>query len=342
MTEPVFHRLTVAEVVDETRGARSIVFAVPPELEETFRYRPGQFLTLRIPSEDTGSVARCYSFSSAPHEGVHKVTIKQTAGGYGSRWICERLHEGAEIDVLPPAGVFTPKSLDADFLFLAAGSGVTPVMSILKAALAQGTGRVVLVYANRDDQQVIFADELTALAHRHADRLVVLHWLETVQGMPSTALLRTLVEPYADREVFVCGPGPFMDAARKALEALDIPRRRVHVERFVSLTGNPFEEPAAAPEETEPPATVRVDLDGVRRELAWPRRTKLLDLLLSAGLDAPYSCREGQCSACACRVTAGEVKMLDNEILDAEDIADGLVLACQSLPLTDEVTVTYE
>ncbi|MCU1687684.1 MAG: oxidoreductase [Amycolatopsis sp.] len=341
MAEPDFHRLTVAEVVDETRGARSIVFAIPPELEETFRYKPGQFLTLRIPSEDGGSMARCYSFSSAPHEGLHKVTIKQT-GGYGSRWVCEQLHEGAEIDVLPPAGAFTPKTLDADFLFLAAGSGVTPVMSIVKSVLERGTGRITLVYANRDDQQVIFADELTALAHRHADRLVVVHWLESVQGLPSTALLRTLVEPFAGRQAFVCGPGPFMDAAKDALEALGLPRRQVHVERFVSLTGNPFEEPPAAPEETEAPASVRVDLDGVQRQLDWPRQTKLLDLLLNEGLDAPYSCRQGQCGACTCRITAGEVKMLDNDVLDAEDIADGFILACQSLPLTDEVTVSYE
>jgi 3-ketosteroid 9alpha-monooxygenase subunit B len=296
-----------------------------------------------VPSDRTGSVARCYSLSSAPHEGSKlKVTVKRTAGGYGSNWICDNLHEGTEVDVLPPAGVFSPKSLEGDFLLLAGGSGITPVMSILKSALNEGTDRVMLVYANRDEQSVIFADELASLAHLHADRLAVVHWLETVQGMPSTQLLRTLVTPYAGHETFICGPGPFMDAARQALKELEVPRRRVHVERFVSLTGNPFEADVAPIEDSGRPAALSVELDGEKHAFAWPRQAKLLDLLLDKGLDAPYSCRAGQCSACACRITSGEVKMVNNEILDSEDIAESIVLACQSLPITDEVSVSYE
>jgi 3-ketosteroid 9alpha-monooxygenase subunit B len=342
MTDPAFHTLTVSRVITETRDAHSVVLKAPPELAETFRYLPGQFLTLRVPSDRTGSVARCYSLSSAPHEGTLKVTIKRTVDGYGSNWICDNLREGAELDVLAPAGVFTPKSLDADFLFLAAGSGITPVMSILKSVLEKGTGRIVLVYANRDEQSVIFADELAALAHRHDDRLVVIHWLETVQGMPSARHLRALSTSYADRETFVCGPGPFMDAARQALKDLDVPRQRIHVERFVSLAGNPFEAAGPVVEDVSAPVGLTVDLDGIEHGFAWPRQTKLLDLLLEKGLNAPYSCRAGQCSACACRIVSGEVKMLNNEILDSDDIADGIVLACQSLPLTDDVSVSYE
>jgi 3-ketosteroid 9alpha-monooxygenase subunit B len=342
MTDPAFHTLTVSRVITETRDAHSVVFKTPPELAEAFRYLPGQFLTLRVPSDRTGSVARCYSLSSAPHEGTLKVTIKRTVDGYGSNWICDNLREGAELDVLVPAGVFTPKSLDADFLFLAAGSGITPVMSILKSVLEKGTGRIVLVYANRDEQSVIFADELAALAHRHDDRLVVIHWLETVQGMPSSRHLRALSTPHADREIFVCGPGPFMDAARQALKDLDVPRQRIHVERFVSLAGNPFEAAGPVVEDVSAPVGLTVNLDDTEHSFDWPRQTKLLDLLLEKGLNAPYSCRAGQCSACACRIVSGEVKMLNNEILDSDDIADGIVLACQSLPLTDDVSVSYE
>jgi len=335
MTEP--HILTVAEVIAETADASSVVFEVAPEQAEAFQYRPGQFLTLR-----TGEVARCYSLSSAPHEGSRlKVTVKRTEGGYGSNWVCDNISTGSTIEVLPPAGVFTPKSFDEDFLLFAGGSGITPVMSILKTALCRGTGRVVLIYANRDERSVIFARELAELALQHPDRLIVVHWLESVQGLPGVAQLKALAAPFASFEAFLCGPGPFMDAARQALKDLGHPRARIHLEKFVSLGGNPFER-AAAPAPAGETANLRVNLDGSDHEFRWPRQQKLLDLLLDKGLDAPYSCREGQCSACACRITAGEVKMLNNEILDSDDIAEGIVLACQSVPLTDEVSVAYE
>ncbi|MEU4250087.1 ferredoxin--NADP reductase [Amycolatopsis sp. NPDC026612] len=339
------YTLTVADVVVETPDARSVVFEVPPEHASAFRYAAGQFLTLRIPSERTGSVARCYSLSSAPHENRLQVTVKRTDGGYGSSWICESLKPGMTLDVLAPAGVFCPSSVDEDFLLFAGGSGITPVMAILKTALEQGSGRVVLVYANRDERSVIFAGELASLAKRHGDRLVVVHWLESVQGLPDVAQLRGLASVYTSFEAFLCGPAPFMVAVREALGQLGVPRNRVHVEKFASLSGNPFEEVALVEEEPASdvaPASLTVSLDGSTRTLSWPRQRKLLDRLLDEGMDAPYSCREGQCSACACRIVSGEVKMLHNEVLDAEDMADGIVLACQSLPVTDEVSISYE
>ncbi|WP_410588823.1 2Fe-2S iron-sulfur cluster-binding protein [Amycolatopsis sp. lyj-23] len=343
MAERVY-TLTVADVVVETPDARSVVFEVPPEHAEAFRYSAGQFLTLKIPSERTGSVARCYSLSSAPHENRVQVTVKRTDGGYGSGWICSSLRPGMQLDVLAPAGVFCPASADEDFLLFAAGSGITPVMAILKTALETGSGRVVLVYANRDERSVIFAGELASLAKRYGDRLVVVHWLESVQGLPDVPQLRGLASAYPSHEAFLCGPAPFMAAVREALGQLGLPRERVHVEKFTSLTGNPFEEAVSeeAPASDEAPASLTVTLDGQTRSMAWPRQRKLLDRLLDDGMDAPYSCREGQCSACACRVVSGEVKMLHNEVLDAEDLADGIVLACQSLPVTDEVSISYE
>lgn len=343
MAERVY-TLTVADVVVETPDARSVVFEIPPEHASAFSYAPGQFLTLRIPSERTGSVARCYSLSSAPHEDRVQVTVKRTDGGYGSSWICSSLRPGMQVDVLAPAGVFSPASLDEDFLLFAGGSGITPVMAILKTALERGSGRVVLVYANRDERSVIFAGELASLAKRYGDRLVVVHWLESVQGLPDVAQLRGLASAYTSFEAFLCGPAPFMAAVREALGQLGVPRNRVHVEKFTSLTGNPFEDVVVEeePASDDAPASLTVSLDGSTRSMAWPRQRKLLDHLLDAGMDAPYSCREGQCSACACRIVSGEVKMLHNEVLDAEDIADGIVLACQSLPVTDEVSISYE
>jgi 3-ketosteroid 9alpha-monooxygenase subunit B len=345
MAERVY-TLTVADVVVETADARSIVFEVPEEHAAAFSYTAGQFLTLRIPSDRTGSVARCYSLSSAPHENRVQVTVKRTDGGYGSSWVCDSLRPGMTLDVLAPAGVFCPSSPDEDFLLFAGGSGITPVMAILKTALEQGSGRVVLVYANRDERSVIFAGELASLAKRHGDRLVVVHWLESVQGLPDVSQLRGLASAYTAHEAFLCGPAPFMAAAREALGQLGVPRNRVHVEKFTSLSGNPFEdvvvESVEEPASDASPASLTVSLDGSTRSMTWPRQRKLLDRLLEEGLDAPYSCREGQCSACACRIVSGEVKMLHNEVLDAEDIADGIVLACQSLPVTDEVSISYE
>ncbi|WP_062985618.1 ferredoxin--NADP reductase [Nocardia anaemiae] len=328
--------LRVVRVIAETRDAVTLEMVAEPERQ--LPYRPGQFLTLRIPSEQTGWVARSYSLSSAPHEGRLAVTVKRTASGYASNWLCDNAVSGMTIDGLPPAGIFTPDSLDTDLLLLAAGSGITPMLSILKSVLAQGTGRCTLIYANRDEESVIFADELKSLTAEHPNRLVVLHWLESVQGLLSVPPLTALLTPWTERELFVCGPAPFMDAVVTAADSLGMDR--VHVEKFVSLSGDPFAETAV--EDTDDAAVVEVELDGTTSEFDWPRNTVLLDVLLARGMEPPYSCREGACSACVCRVVDGEVKLLRNEVLEREDLADGYVLACQAVPVTDTVRVTYE
>ncbi|MDI2029706.1 ferredoxin--NADP reductase [Saccharopolyspora sp. TS4A08] len=341
---PEFHRLRVAEVVEETADARSVVFDV-----DTARlpYRPGQFLTLRIPSERCGSVARAYSLSSSPvTDGRLAVTVKRTAEGYASNWICDNVAAGSEIDVLEPAGVFTPKSLEADLLLFAAGSGITPIMSILKSALATGSGRVVLVYANRDERSVIFARELTELAAAHPGRLLVLHWLESVQGLPTQEALQSLAGAFPEHDAFLCGPKPFMDTTRKALREAGFPKSSIHLERFASLAGNPFDTatPAAAEAEDSQPedSVVEVTIDGEAHTFTWPADKRLLDLLKENGIQAPSSCAEGICAACECRVTEGEVTMVNNQVLEQEDLDDGYRLACQSLPKTPKVKVDYD
>jgi 3-ketosteroid 9alpha-monooxygenase subunit B len=343
--------LQIAEVVAETDDARSLVFAVPdaqgdPEIPpERLRYAPGQFLTLRIPSERTGSVARCYSLCSSPYtDDALTVTVKRTADGYASNWLCDHAHKGMRIHVLAPSGTFVPKTLDTDFLLLAAGSGITPIISICKSALAEGSGHVLLLYANRDDRSVIFSDALRELAAKYPDRLTVVHWLESLQGLPGAASLARLAAPFTDRPVFICGPGPFMDAARQALDALRVPGEQVHIEVFKSLESDPFA--AVTIEDTaegdEPPATAIVELDGETHTVSWPRNAKLLDVLLAKGLDAPFSCREGHCGACACTLRKGRVDMEVNDVLEQQDLDDGLILACQSRPESDSVEVTYD
>lgn len=337
--------LRVAAVIAETADTHSVVFEVPAELRERFAYQPGQFLTLRIPSEQTGSVARCYSLASSPFtDDLPKVTVKRTEGGYGSNWLCDNVSAGDEIEVLPPSGVFTPKNLDENLLLFGAGSGITPVMSILKSALSQGSGKVVLVYANRDVDSVIFAGELRELVGKHPQRLTVIHWLEPLQGLPTADMLAGLVAPYTAYEAFMCGPKPFMDLVHDTLAQLDVPRARTHAEVFNSLAGDPFADHApveVSDEEAADAATVEVELDGEVHELSWPRKQTLVDIMLDKGLDVPYSCQEGECGSCACTVLEGKVEMGNSEILDPEDIENGYILGCQARPVTDHLKIQF-
>jgi 3-ketosteroid 9alpha-monooxygenase subunit B len=332
-----YYQVRVAEVISETADACSLVLAVPPELAPAFAYRPGQFLTVRVP-HDHGSVARCYSLSSSPDTGDRPtITVKRMPGGHASNWIADHLSAGSVLDCLPPAGTFSPRSLAGDFLLFAGGSGITPVMSILKSALARGRGQIVLVYANRDDRSVIFGPELRRLAAA-GGRLLVLHWLDSVQDAPTAASIAALARPYAGYDAFICGPDPYLAVVRQALGQLGVPARRVQVERFVSLAENPFERTEATGGVA---ATLEVTLDGETRLLPWPPGTRMLDVLIDQGLDPPFSCREGICGACACRLTGGEVKMAHNEALEADDVAEGYVLACQAVSLTAAVSITY-
>lgn len=262
--------LTVSAVVQETADACSLVFDVPQDRRADFTYKPGQFLTLRIPSEVTGSVARCYSLASSPHaDEPLKVTVKRTADGYGSNWLCDNITAGQSIEVLPPAGVFTPVDLTEKLVLFAGGSGITPVMSILKSALHSGNRNVVVIYGNRDEKSVIFAEELRELAARHSDALTVVHWLESVQGLPSPQQLATLISSFADHRAYMCGPGPFMDTVRNSLLLAGVPKDRIHAEVFTSLSGDPFADvPLVEIDESDADATsATVQLDGEEHEL---------------------------------------------------------------------------
>ncbi len=339
--------LQVAAVVEETDDARSLVFTVPDGAEipaERIRYAPGQFLTLRVPSDRTGSVARCYSLCSSPFTGdPMTVTVKRTADGYASNWLCDHVHAGMKLHVLAPSGTFVPKTLDADFLLLAAGSGITPMMAILKSVLAEGSGKVVLVYANRDENSVIFGCALRELAAKYPDRLTVVHWLESVQGLPSAAALAGLAAPYAGHDAYICGPGPFMAAAEEALKNSGLPAQRIHIEVFKSLESDPFAAVVIEDDDSdEGPATAIVTLDGEKHEIRWPRNAKLLDVLLDKGLDAPFSCREGHCGACAVLKKSGDVEMEVNDVLEQQDLDEGLILGCQARPRSDSIEVTYD
>jgi len=336
-----YHTLTVAQVIEETSDAKSLVLDIPPSLREQFHYKPGQFLTLRVPHAG-GTLARCYSLSSAPGiDAMPRVTVKRVAHGRASNWICDELRPGSKLDVLPPAGVFVPRQLDQDFLLFAGGSGITPVLSIAKAALRNGTGRVTLIYANRDEASIIFRDTLRELAKAYPRRLTVMHWLDSVQGVPGSEQLQVWAAPWCDAQCFVCGPAPFMESVRAALTTLDVPRERIHLERFVSLDADPAAMPSPAPSKNAATCEVEVLLDGTTHTLSGNAEESLLDSMLRAGLSAPNSCRSGSCGACMCRVEEGEVALRTNSVLDSDDLADGWTLACQGTPVGPKVRIRF-
>ncbi|MCF8568776.1 ferredoxin--NADP reductase [Gordonia sp. HY002] len=333
-------------VIDETPDARSIVLR-PTEVDRpTFAYDPGQFLTIAIPSELTGHVARSYSLSSAPSlDADLKITVKRISSGYGSNWLCDNVQTGALVTVLPPAGRFTPTSYDVDVLLFAAGSGITPVMSILKAILANGAGAVTLFYANRDADSVIFARELNGLRDAHRGRLTVIHWFDGVSGFPTTSHLIEVIDADTSREVFVCGPGPFMDAVAAAVEAARVPRERFHREVFSSITGDPFTPTPVPVNMLEPGGSSGVEtsvlLYGLTHNFEWSTDLTLVDALLARDVAVPYSCRSGECGSCVCRVTKGAVTTDAGDVLEPEDAAEGYVLGCQSRPSEGPIEIEF-
>lgn len=342
MTSARYHRLTVEAVTDETADARSITLAVPDGLADSFRYRPGQFLTLRL-AVGGRHLPRCYSMSSTPGlDAALRVTVKRVAGGRGSNWLCEHLQPGDSLEVMPPAGVFTPATLDGDFLLAAGGSGITPVFSILRAVLAQGGGRIRLLYANRDEGSVIFRDALKALAAAHPARLQVIHWLDSVQGIPSVAQLAGFGCSFEAAQAFICGPGPFMDAMASGLAEAGLEASRIYVERFISL---PDEEDAPPIEAATPPvvdsAQVSLLLDGSEHRFACGGGETLLAAAERHGLNLPQSCRVGLCASCMCQVEEGEVVLHHNEALDARDLARRWTLACQATPATPHLRIKF-
>ena len=312
---------------------------------DRLRYAPGQFLTLRVPSDRTGSVARCYSLCSSPFTGdALTVTVKRTADGYASNWLCDNAHPGMKIHVLAPSGTFVPKTLDTDFLLLAAGSGITPMLAICKSALSEGSGKVVaglrqprreLGHLRRRAARA--GGQVPRPAHRRALAGVGAGPAERGRaGRAGRAVHRT-------RGVHL-RPGAVHGGRRGGAEDAGAPPKRIHIEVFKSLESDPF---AAVVDRgrrrrraARPPRSST--LDGETHEVSWPRNAKLLDVLLDKGLDAPFSCREGHCGACAVLKKSGEVEMEVNDVLEQQDLDEGLILGCQARPKSDSVEVTYD
>jgi 3-ketosteroid 9alpha-monooxygenase subunit B len=342
----MFHPLSVAEVIAETSDAKSFVFRIPEFLRPVFRYRAGQFLTLEVPWEG-GLLRRCYSLASSPQcDAAPKVTVKRVKDGRASNWLNDRVRAGDTLAVLPPEGRFVLTDTEAPLLLFAGGSGITPVISLIKTALVTGARKVVLLYANRDARSIIFKSELDRLAAQYPQRIEVRHHLDSERGFVSDNDVRPLAELGRARGVFyICGPGPFMQTVERGLLTAGVDPAHIRIERFISLP-DPGAEPAAAPPvmaaEGALPAEIEIELRGQKHGVPYKEGLSILKAAREAGLDAPYSCEEGFCGCCAARLVEGRVHMAASDALTEEEKRRGLILTCQARPLTSRCKVRYE
>ncbi len=329
-----YHPLRVQRVIRETPEAQSIVFDVPAELAGAFAYEAGQFITIRAVL-DGETHLRSYSMSSSPAvDSELRVTVKRVPGGLISNWLNDTVGEGDVLEVTPPGGSFVLGRGEHDIVAFAAGSGITPVFSILKTALA-ATGRCIrLLYANRDRAVAIFGDELVALTARYPGRLAVEHHEDLVCGFIDRDEVTRVARDARDAAYYICGPGGFMETVEAALRDLGVDQSRVHIERFT-----PAGEPAAGPADG---GTVIIKLGGKTVRAAHRHNSTLLQTARFAGLRVPSSCEGGSCATCMARVVRGHAVMRNNEALTADEVAEGWVLTCQAVPVTPVIEVAYE
>jgi 3-ketosteroid 9alpha-monooxygenase subunit B len=335
--------LRVARVVRETADACSIVLDIPTEVETLFRYQAGQFLTLRIPYEGK-TLSRCYSLSSSPQwDAEHRITVKRVADGRISNWLNDHIKEGVVLECLPPGGLFVLGEGDADLALFAAGSGVTPVFSLLKTALVATARRVRLVYANRDTSSVIFSRELAEWEARYSGRLELIRSLDDRDGFVSVERVQEWSADRPDAEPYVCGPAPFMNTVERALLDMGVPEDRIHIERFVSPP-DPGEGESSARDRVvveSDTVTVSVSLEGKGYDVEVGPGNTILGACQASGLRPPFSCTEGFCGCCMAKVLRGKVRMKTNDFLSKKEVEQGWVLTCQSVPITEDVEVRY-
>ncbi len=333
-----FHALRVKRVVRETADASSFVLDVPAELRQAFAYEAGQFCTFRATVEGR-QFLRCYSMSSAPAVGDElQVTVKRVPGGAVSNWMNDALSAGDVVEVTCPAGVFCLGQTDRDVVAFAGGSGITPVFSLLKTALAATPRRARLLYANRDPGSVIFAGGLEDLVSRHGERLDVAHHFDADRGFVDGDEVRAFLGGAVDGEFYLCGPQPFMDVVEAALLGEGVEPGRIHIERFT-----PPEQPdvAPGPEPVAEGPVVTIEVGGRSGATTHRPGTTLLQTARQLGLSPPSSCESGNCATCMAKVVEGAAMMHVNNALTDDEVAAGWVLTCQAVPTGPSVRVVY-
>jgi 3-ketosteroid 9alpha-monooxygenase subunit B len=331
-----YHQLTVADVIDETTDTRSFVIEIPPALAERFTYAAGQFCAFRA-TIGGEPIVRCYSMSSSPDTGdPFTVTVKRVPGGRVSNWMNDTLAPGDTIDMMPPAGFFVLRAAETPIVAFAGGSGITPVLSIIKTALVTTTREIALVYANRGPGSVIFADSLERLRAGFGGRLSVHHHLDSENGFLDAAACAALVGDRPQADFYVCGPGPYMEVVNEGLQRRGIDAGRLFIERFELRAEAPV---ASEASETE---SIVIRLDGRKHTIAYEPGDTILEAARRAGLKPPFNCQAGSCGTCMAMLDEGRATMRVNNALDTGEVKEGWVLTCQAVPTSRQVVVDYD
>ncbi len=348
--------MPIARVDRETRDAIAITLDVPDALREQFRFSAGQHVTIRA-EIDGEHVRRSYSICSAEGEPL-RIAVKRAPGGRFSGWANDTLRAGAAIQATPPMGHFNVPRNGAGarhYLAVAAGSGITPLLSMIATALAtEPDARFTLIYGNRSSASVMFRDELAALKDRYLARFNLVHVLsreaqdiELLHGRIDRAKADALFERWVPVDnvdyAFICGPEGMMDAVRASLSAHGVPQNRIRIERFAASIPKHTHVPRPLPTAAQTECEVTAVIDGARRTFLLEKgRENIIDAGLRNGIELPFSCKGGVCSTCRCRLVDGEVDMDVNFALEDYEVARGFILACQSYPVTDRVTVDFD
>jgi ring-1,2-phenylacetyl-CoA epoxidase subunit PaaE len=342
----------VAKIDQLTDDAVAVTFDVPEDLADEYAFEPGQALTLRRIDGDRDE-RRSYSIC-APKGAAPRVGVREVPGGFFSSWLVHSVRPGDAVDVLPPSGTFTADlSVPGDHVFVVAGSGITPALSLAATVLRDGTSTVTVFYGNRRTSTVMFTDELADLKDRYGPRLQLVHVLSReprdaeltsgrLDGRRLRALIRNLVDAEHVDHWWLCGPHGLVTDARELLTELGVPAAKVHQELFYVDDVPP--EPARGDEETlrGPSSEVTIVLDGRSTTLALPQGVPVLDSAQKVRGDLPFACKGGVCGTCRARVTHGEVTMRRNYALEPGEVDVGYVLTCQALPVSDAVTVDFD
>lgn len=351
-----FHALTVVDVRRETEDATSIAFGIPSGKEESFSFKAGQYLTL-MREFDGESLRRPYSVCVSPDEGELRVCVKKLPGGRMSSYVADELKVGDEVAVMEPHGRFTLETDSAGenhYVGIAGGSGITPVLSIVRTVLrAEPNSRVTLLYGNRGINDIIFRRKIAELKDLYLERFNVMHVLaegdndvELFSGMLTSekveSLLTTFLQPKDISGYFICGPGPMMDGAGEALKRLGVADERVKIESFGSTAPVHRGAVICDVEDDVNAAHATVIVGGSRQQVRVPRQGNVLDAALAAKMDLPFACKGGVCCTCKARLIEGEVEMAVNYGLEDDEIARGFILTCQARPLTDTLVVDYD
>jgi ring-1,2-phenylacetyl-CoA epoxidase subunit PaaE len=353
---PRFHRLTVDNLRRESADAISMTFAIPKDLADDYRFAPGQYLTLRT-MLDGEEVRRSYSICSGPDDGELRIAVKRVDGGAFSSWASEELKHGDALDVMTPTGRFgvaaAPDQARIHVGF-AAGSGITPILSIAKGLLAgEPNSRFFLFYGNRTTTGMLFREALEELKDRFIDRLSVFHVISgeeqdipilhgRLDGEKVRVLLRSLVPAAQVDHVFICGPTGMSDEIEATCRDLGIAEERIHVERFVSGLGGKPRPKAVVAASAPPKAFAALIIDGKRREVPVAEGEAILDAALRGGVDLPFACKGGMCSTCRAKLVEGKAEMDVNYSLEPWELKAGFILTCQAKPTTAKVVVDYD